>query len=406
MLRWFINIFIAVITAVLVIGMLRIILVGGPSGMPAIPLEIPFFIMLSAGALGVLAWATGLTRLGGYRNRQHATMVLAYLEQAVRLNLPLSRMLQAAQEAETGSLASKLGQLRNLLANGLGITDALRVAIPGTPIRSLGLLQAAERVGRTGTELDRLVREQQRKTAQNLSEQSLIRSYPPLMIVAIAAVVTILMVYVMPRYRQVLTDFKVPLPRITVLVINIAHIVTTNGWVQLAIVLAITLAIVQQVRLSIGHWKPAIWFTTSRQYGDVCHVIADALEAGEPLDWALDAASQLAISPLLKQKIRWWFGALQQGIPTAKAASSAGMPSLIVGLTSTSQGDAVAEAFEFLSRYYAAKFSRSMTLLRAALVPAMVFFFGIIVAIIALAMFLPLVAMIVGTADSDYGGRL
>ena len=81
------------------------------------------------------------------------------------------------------------------------------------------------------------------------------------------------------------------------------------------------------------------------------------------------------------------------------AAHAAGLPKLIAGLTTTADG------FGFLSRYYAAKFSRLMMLFRAATIPAMVFFFGLIVAIVALALFLPMIA-IIGSVQGPFSSWL
>ncbi len=53
-----------------------------------------------------------------------------------------------------------------------------------------------------------------------------------------------------------------------------------------------------------------------------------------------------------------------------------------------------AEVFRFLGRYYRSRFSRLKILARGAAVPAVVIFFGVIVAIVMLGLFLPLIVLI------------
>jgi type II secretory pathway component PulF len=399
MLRWTLNIFFAIVIAILGCLLLYALLGG------TLPVEVPVVLLLFAALLAVAAWASGLTKLGGYKNREDSVLILTYLEQAVRLNLPLPRMLLAAEMSERRGVSYKIHQLRSYLDSGDSITDSLKRAVPGTPRRTLGLLAAAEGIGRIGGELNRLVRDAHRPRDRSLAERSFLTSYPFGMVVVIVFVLAILTTFVMPKYTRILHDFRMPMPPLTQAVLNVLHVFGDNGWLQLAILLTAALAIIQRVRLSIGNRMPPIWYPSSRHYADVCHMIAGALEAGMPLDGAIRTARELAIPGYLRRKLQRWADGIERGIPTADAATAAGMPRLIVGLTANASTDAAAEAFVFLSRYYAAKFSRWMMLVQAAAVPAMVFFFGLIVAIVALAMFLPMVEMI-DRLSGFHGGAL
>src|SRR4051812_12338639 len=62
--------------------------------------------------------------------RRRGAAVIAYLEQAVRLNLPLPRMLAAARRSEGGVLGERLGSLQKLLEGGTTLGTALRIAVP------------------------------------------------------------------------------------------------------------------------------------------------------------------------------------------------------------------------------------------------------------------------------------
>jgi type II secretory pathway component PulF len=172
------------------------------------------------------------------------------------------------------------------------------------------------------------------------------------------------------------------------MVIRLASFPDVMVWLALAIGGSVLAAVVQQLRHRVDWFAPARWFASSRDLADICHVIAGELKAGQPLNSAIRGASELAIGRPLRRKLGQWADGIERGMPAKDAAVEAGMPPLIAGLTTTAEG------FAFLSRYYAGKFSRLKILLRAAAIPAMVFAFGIIVAIVALSLFLPLVALI------------
>src|SRR5690348_8233388 len=96
-----------------------------------------------------------ISRIARMIRRRRAAMTLAYLEQAVRLNLPISRMLRAAQQSEKGTLHVRLAALRDLIDSGYPIGVALESAVPEVPDRETALIESAERVGRLPQSLAR-----------------------------------------------------------------------------------------------------------------------------------------------------------------------------------------------------------------------------------------------------------
>jgi type II secretory pathway component PulF len=386
MIRWIRNIFIAISVAIIIFDILYELAVG--EDLSALPVVL-LMIGIAFTIFFWLLWALGLTRLNNLYVRQRSVVILSYVEQAVRLNLPLSQLLRAAEASEPRWIARGIGRLRTQLDHGASITDALRNAVPNTGHRTLALVGAAERIGRLGPELSRIVRDQQNPMDQNLADRSFLRSYPAAMIVVIISILFLVTVFVMPKFTQIFRDFRTPMPPLTVAVVHLASYPSAIiGGLTFAIGMSVLAAIAQQLRHRFDWLAPARWFASSRDLADICHVIAGELSAGQPLNSAIRGASELAIGTPLRRKLQQWADGIERGIPARDAATTAGMPALIAGLTTTAEG------FAFLSRYYAGKFSRLKILLRAAAIPAMVIVFGIIVAIVALSLFLPLVALI------------
>jgi type II secretory pathway component PulF len=393
MLRWTRNIFLAIVVAILTVTIGWEWLVGGLFNGFSIDPGVLIFLLLIGGLCTVVIWALGLTRLSSARVRQRAMVVLSYVEQAVRLNLPLTKLLAAAEVSEPRWIARRIIRLRERLDAGSSISDALRFAIPGTPPRALALLQAAERMGRVGPELTRLLREEQNRQSTGLSERAFLRSYPVAMILVVVFIVSIIMVFVMPKYMLIFRDFRVTLPPLTLLLVRL-----TSDPIQLllfAFAGVIVALAAQQLRRHLRWSGPFGFFTASRDLADVCHVLYTESDAGVPLPTAIRAAADLSISTSLEQKLLNWASAIEAGQRPADAARAAQLPDLVAGLTTSTEG------FDFLSRYYAGKFSRAMILIRAAGVPVITLCFGVIVAIVALALFLPMIKLI-GSVGANY----
>jgi general secretion pathway protein F len=126
-------------------------------------------------------------------------------------------------------------------------------------------------------------------------------------------------------------------------------------------------------------------------------LIAEALRAGLPIDRAIAEASRLRVNIVLRERLSSWADELRGGGATIHdAARTSKLPPLVVQLLAPVRGgpDALADALDFLARYYDSRFSRTRILLEATSVPVTVFIFAAVVAWVALAMMLPLMSLI------------
>jgi type II secretory pathway component PulF len=363
-------------------------LVGGPSTSAVVAVISPMPSLL-------VALLTTQSRVALRRRR--AAVVLTYLEQAVRLNLPLPRFLGSAAASESGMTFRRLIALRNRLEAGDTIDDSLGRSVPEISSRALGLIAAAQRTGRLPQALDRLVRED-RRTPRDPSEQAFFITYPIAMSAGLIAIVSMIMIFVMPKYQMILKDFGAPMPPATMWLLSTAKVFADNAvWMLLLLLLGLIVWFVADLIWPAMErrwsWLTG-WFTRDRDLADVCRVVADALDSGLPLDAALRHAGELSISNPLRWRLYRWAGGIERGDAANDAAKRARMPKIIVGLVSTAQVTAARETFVFLARYYASLFRRMQAIGRAAAVPGMVFFFASVVALVALGLFMPIITLI------------
>jgi type IV pilus assembly protein PilC len=363
--------------------------------------------------IGLVPLTLSLVRL---IRRRRAAVIISYLEQAVRLNLPLPRMLRAAALSERGTVALRLAQLRSMLEEGYPLWNAVDGAVPEVSDRDVSIIAAAERVGRLASALRRLVREQaQAVTIENdrSGDAGFFRTYPLVMLVSIGSAVSLFSIFVLPKYEQILKDFGTKMPGVTQLTLDLVRDI---GLPLAALVVLYVLMTsgrsLEQLIHSGGRtrrpifrtirdyvaWATPFWHGLERDKGlaDAFDVIADALAVGTPLNRAVAEASALKVNAVLSRKLHsWWQQELDAGVSPADAARNAGLPPFVAGMLAQIATTASAEeVFRFLSRYYRSRFSRTAIALRAAGVPLMVLGFGVVVALVALAIFMPMTTMI------------
>lgn len=361
----------------------------------------------------LVAWADAMRSV----RRRRAATVLMYLEQAVRLNLPLPQMLRAAAASETGVLRKRLLRLAECLEDGYPLGEAVGESAIEVPLRAVGLIASAESVGRVPTTLRRLV-EEERVVAQRSNEtEAFYKAYPVVMFVVLAAVLSMLLVVVVPKFRQIFLDFKTELPPVTKSLLTVAG--TLDFW-PLVLASLLFLGFSGRTLWRVLHarrqgaspykgltdrliwWIPLIG-TAARDRGlaDVCHILYEAADAGRPMPQALAEARELEINSCLREQIRRWQAGVEQGGAVSDAARSAGLPKLLVGMLATVKGTAdVAQVLQFLERYYGARFSRALLLLEGAWVPAVVLVMAVIVGWVILALFMPMITLINSLASA------
>jgi type II secretory pathway component PulF len=181
------------------------------------------------------------------------------------------------------------------------------------------------------------------------------------------------------------------------------------GWA--ALVLWLMMRLLRGPRAGrVGRWlrERVMWYTPglhglarARGLSDVCFAIEAGLRSGLPLHSAVREAGAVAMSGPLAQRVARWADELEAGREVSEAARRSGLPAMLVGIVSTSRGD-LREGLRFLSAYYGSRFSRSVMLVQAAVLPVGTLVVGLVVAGVGMAVFEPLVQWM--EAVSDAGG--
>jgi type IV pilus assembly protein PilC len=384
-------------------------------GWLAIPAETAFVVY------AVYRWVTAARRRNG-------RIILGYLELAVRLNLPLVPFLFAAERSESGRRARQIARVRAGLASGGSVADALSDALD-VPDEVVSRVQAAEPLGQLREALTRSAAEERRAAEEAAHpDATLYRFYPLFMFFGMWILLTLLLIFVIPKFREIFKDFKTTLPPLTEFVLGVGHTLEVFWPLTVLVFLglfgtALLLMSVCATRTFMPFmplpdfrrisdwiaWRLPIARTIHRDraLAETCALLATATRGGVALPDALLQAMSLPVNAGFREQLIRFRRRLLEGQTPADAANSAKLPHLMAGLLApVSSGSPDPGTFTFLERYYRDRFSRTYAVLRGFIGPSIVFTFAVLVGGVVLSLFLPLVKLIASVSGAGHGGML
>ena len=310
--------------------------------------------------------------------------------------MPLARALSAGTTAAPESVRTALETVRGKVDRGEELAAALSEHPRLFTSLYVGIVRAGEKSGSLDTAFERL--------AKHLERESELRSrlvsmsiYPVLLgLVGIAAIL-ILVLFVLPRFSDLLLSSGATLPATTAAVVTVAMTVQEQWWVVAALPVGVVAALAWLrgtgpgrrvwarllVKLPlVGSWRK------QHLAASFARMVGELLSGGSPLLLALDDAGDCMTDPVAQAetgriRVRVREGSsLHQAIGEGKVFPPVLTQLVALGEESGRLSDFLLKAAELLEK----KTERTLERLVALVEPAMIIGFGGVVAIVALAL--------------------
>lgn len=348
-----------------------------------------FVVDLADGPPAAPARANGATRLGVLE----VTRALAALLPA---GMPLARALAAAGNVAGGSVGDVLADVRTRVERG----DALHAALaahPGTfPPLYVGLVRAGERSGTLAESFARLGRQLERE--EQLRARLVSAAIYPLLLALVGVVaVLVLLLFVLPRFAELLTGAGAALPRSTQLLLALAA--GARAWwpallavPALAMVAAAWTRTTERGRRTLSATLLAVpvvgTFRRTLLGARVARLTGTLLGGGAPLLAALGDTGQSVADPVARDEMERVRARVREGVTLSRAIAEGSLfPALLAQLVAV--GEEAGRLEEFLLKaadILDERTERLTTRLVALLEPAMIVGFGGIVGFVALSL--------------------
>jgi len=228
--------------------------------------------------------------------------------------------------------------------------------------------------------------------------------YPMITLLAIAAAFVILMVVVVPKFKEIFEKFDADLPMPTQILLGIESFLHQYGFIFLAAVLLGILGVIYayQVNESFRYRvdrvlvHPNFYLVHKIIFLSEMHeytlVFGELIKAGIPVSDALDTAVNIVGNSAMREKLLRVNVNIGRGMSLAEAFDQTGLFEniLLQMIRAGERGGQLDNMMEKVSAYYAMRFGEIVDNLSAYIEPILLFFISGLVLLMALGIFLPM----------------
>jgi type IV pilus assembly protein PilC len=341
--------------------------------------------------------------------RQLATLVDA--------GLPLLRGLRVLEKQErSATLKRILGELALAIEGGSTFSEALAQHPKVFNRLFVNMVKAGELGGVLEVVLKRLA-EFSEKAQKIKGKVKAALFYPVAVLFVAMGILTLLLVFVIPRFKEVFSNMGVKMPGFTLFVLAVSdavkgHFLSVMGCV--AVVVVFLLILVKKTKSGRYIWDkmklkmpPIGSVITKVSISRFTRTLGTLVSSGVPILQALMIVKETAGNVIIANAVTKVHESVKEGETiTAPLESSRVFPPMVVSMVDVGeQTGALPEMLLKIADNYDEEVDNAVSAMTSLLEPIMIIFLAVVVGSIVIAMFLPLIAMISQMSGEGGGGE-
>jgi type IV pilus assembly protein PilC len=333
----------------------------------------------------------------------------------VDAGLPLLRGLRVLEKQERSAVLKKiLGELALSIEGGSTFSEALAQHPKVFNRLFVNMVKAGELGGVLEVVLKRLA-EFSEKAQKIKGKVKAALFYPVTVLIVAVGIMILLMVMVVPKFKEVFAGMGVKMPGFTLFVLAISdairlHILQTLGGMVLVVVaflLAIKTKIGRYVWDKLQLKMPVLGPVISRvAIARFTRTLGTLVSSGVPILQALTIVKETAGNVIISNAIANVHESVKEGETITSPLEASGVfPPMVVSMVDVGeQTGALPEMLLKISDNYDEEVDNAVASMTSLLEPIMIIFLAVMVGSIVIAMFLPLIAMITSLSGESGGG--
>ena len=354
--------------------------------------------------------------LGGGVKPKVLTTFTRQLATLVDAGLPLLRGLRVLEKQERNANLKKiLGDLSLSIEGGSTFSEGLAQHPKVFNKLFVNMVKAGELGGVLEVVLKRLA-EFSEKAQKIKGKVKAALFYPVAVLIVAVGIMILLMVFVVPKFKEVFAGMGMKLPAFTNLVLGISeiikdHILETLGAVVIFVIMF--LLVINKTNLGRLLWDkfqlkmPALGPVISKvAISRFTRTLGTLVSSGVPILQALTIVKETAGNVVISNAIVKVHESVKEGETiTAPLEASGAFPPMVVSMVDVGeQTGAMPEMLLKIADNYDEEVDNAVSAMTSLLEPIMIVFLAVIVGSIVIAMFLPLISMISNMSGDDAGG--
>jgi type IV pilus assembly protein PilC len=353
--------------------------------------------------------------LGGKVKPKVLTTFTRQLATLVDAGLPLLRGLRVLEKQErNGTLKSVVGDLSVAIEGGSTFSEALAQHPKVFNRLFINMVKAGELGGVLEVVLKRLSEFSEK--AQKIKGKVKAAMFYPIAVLFVAiAILALLMLFVIPRFKDVFSGMGVKMPGFTLFVLAVSDTIRLHALSTLGVIVVVVVLFLLFIKTKFGRlvWDktklkmPAVGPVISKvAISRFCRTLGTLVSSGVPILQALTIVKETAGNVVIANAVVKIHESVKEGETiTAPLESSNVFPPMVVSMVDVGeQTGALPEMLLRIADNYDEEVDNAVAAMTSLLEPIMIIFLAVIVGSIVIAMFLPLIAMIQNLSGGDSGG--
>ncbi len=355
--------------------------------------------------------------LGGRVKPAILTAFTRQLATLVEAGMPLVRGLRILEEQERNPVMKDvIGELTDAVEGGDSFSEALKARARVFNPLYVNMVRAGEIGGALDETLNRLAEfmEKARKIKGKIKSAMF---YPCAVMLVAVGVLLVLMIFVVPRFRQVFDGLMngIPLPAFTVFIFGISEVVKNHAlsclagagvvglWFWLFLKTKWGRLIFDKFKLVMPLLGPVFQKAAISRFA---RTLGTLVSSGVPILQALTIVKETAGNQVVGRVISKVHEHVKEGDPIAPTLKSSGVfPVMVAGMVDVGeQTGALPEMLMKIADNYDDEVDNATSAMTSLLEPIMILFLAVVVGCIVVAMFLPIKIIMDVGFDGQRGG--
>jgi general secretion pathway protein F/MSHA biogenesis protein MshG len=287
------------------------------------------------------------------------------------------------------------------LNSGLSLTQSLMTYRNEVGDVTLAMVELGESTGNMAESLEKLS-EILEEIEENRQKFKKAMRYPITVVIAIAVAFSILMIYVVPKFKEIFAQLKAELPLPTKILLFMENLINHYGLYLLVGIIG-TILLFQYLLKNNEDFKKKfdiyilkvyligniIFYATLSRF---CLVFTELIRAGIPIADALDTALLTLENTHLKKKLSSVKISVQRGISLTESFRDTGLfeGMLIQMIQAGEQSGTLDKMLEKVTLYFKSRFSQIIDNIASYIEPILLGFIAAMVLLMALGIFMPM----------------
>ncbi|QWT53214.1 type II secretion system F family protein [Eubacterium sp. MSJ-33] len=315
----------------------------------------------------------------------------------------ISALEMMSEQLENKTLQRALQEAQAYVQKGGTLADAFKLNPKVFPPIMINMTAAGEMSGNLEICFERLTTHFETANALHSKVKGAV-TYPIVILIVVVAVVTVLLVGVIPQFSQMFDDLGSELPAATQMLVNLSNFLQHKGYIVVIVVVALIFGLKAFGKTEAGSLMYAKIGMKAPLFGNLTvksaaatfsRTMATLMASGISLIDAVEQVAKMINNRIIREALLDAKVQISKGVPLSKPLRDCGIfPAMLPQMTRIGEETGnIEDMMDKVADYYEMEVNDATDALTAAMEPLIIVIMGVVVGGIVMAIYSPMLSM-------------